>query len=120
MTEPEVFVLADHTLSHVVAQIVDDQWDQPVPDDFLIVAQHERPTLRAIVNSHAHDDAWVPEMLAGRTMAEVGPEAYHGDLLGEDPKASFARLVENACAAASALTDLDRTVHCSFGDFPRP
>jgi hypothetical protein len=38
-------------------------------------------------------------------------------LLGDDPKTSFAKYVEAACAAAKALDDLDRTVHCSFGDF---
>lgn len=36
----------------------------------------------------------------------------------DDPKASFAAIVDGACAAAEALHDLDRTVHCSFGDFP--
>jgi uncharacterized protein (TIGR03086 family) len=50
----------------------------------------------------------------------VGKEAFEGDLLGDDPKASFAAIVEKACAAAEALgaENLGRTVHCSFGDFP--
>jgi uncharacterized protein (TIGR03086 family) len=56
-------------------------------------------------------------MLAGRTMAEVGEETYPKDGLGDDPKAAFAAIVDKACAAAAALDDLDRTVHCSFGDF---
>jgi len=117
MTEPEVFVLADRTLNDVVAQIRDDQWDMPMPPEFARRDTAQLPSLRTIVGYHAYDDAWVPDMLAGRTMAEVGADTFKGDLLGEDPKGSFASLVDRACAAASALDDLDRTVHCSFGDF---
>ena len=51
-------------------------------------------------------------------MAEVGAEKFKGDLLGEDPHGSFSVIVEMACAAASEFDDLDRIVHCSFGDFP--
>jgi uncharacterized protein (TIGR03086 family) len=118
MHEPDVFVLADRTLLGVVAQIGDDQWDRPLPPDFLVrqVGDH-RPTLRELIAYHAYDDAWVPDMLAGRTMEEAGRTRFDGDLLGEDPKASFATLVDAACGAAEALDDLERTVHCSFGDF---
>ncbi len=118
MTEADVFVLADRTLDRVVAQIAGDRWDVPVPPDFARAASDRVPSLREIVNYHAYDDAWVPDMLAGRTMDEVGRDAFKGDLLGADPKASFSALVDTACAAALALADLDRTVHCSFGDFP--
>jgi hypothetical protein len=52
-------------------------------------------------------------MLAGRTMDEVGRDAFAGDLLGPDRAASFATLVDKACAAAEALDDPARTVHCS-------
>jgi hypothetical protein len=117
MTEPEVFVLADRTLNEVVAQIRDDQWDMPMPPEFARRDTAQVPSLRTIIGYHAYDDAWVPDMLAGRSMAEVGSDAFTGDLLGEDPKARFAVIVDRACAAASALDDLDRTVHCSFGDF---
>src|ERR1700728_963276 len=34
------------------------------------------------------------------------------------PQASFSRIVTLACAAAEGVTDLDATVHCSFGDYP--
>jgi hypothetical protein len=56
------------------------------------------PDLREIVNYHAHDDAWVPDMLAGRTMDEAGRGKFDGDLPGEDPRARFALIVEKACA----------------------
>jgi hypothetical protein len=117
MNEPEVFVLADRALEGVVARISDEQWDQEMPPTFQRAQQDRVPTLREIINYHAYDDAWVPDMLAGRTMKEVGEDAFSGDLLGADPRKSFAVIVEKACAAAMALDDLDRTVHCSFGDY---
>ncbi|MDQ6877646.1 MAG: TIGR03086 family protein [Candidatus Dormibacteraeota bacterium] len=73
--------------------------------------------MREIVSYHAYDDSWVPDMLAGRTMDEVGREKFKGDLLGDDPHGRFAEIVDKACAAASELADLDRIVHTSFGDF---
>jgi len=117
MTESELFVLADQALNGVVAQVRDDQWAMEMPDSFFTRAVDHRPTLREVLDYHAYDDAWVPDMLAGRTMYEAGPERFKGDLLGDDPKARFAEIVERASAAAQALDDLDRTVHCSFGDF---
>jgi hypothetical protein len=120
MNEVEVFVLADNALNSVVQRIGDDQWDMVMPAAFL--ANHRKPeampTLREIINRHAYDDAWVPDMLAGRTMDEAGKSKFDGDLLGGDPRAAFAAIVKTACAAAEALEDLERTVHCSFGDYP--
>jgi uncharacterized protein (TIGR03086 family) len=118
MTEGEVFVLADRRLNEVVAQIGDDQWDMPVPEWFARRRTDTRPKVREIVNYHAYDDSWVPDMLAGRTMAETGSEKFKGELLGDDPKAAFAAIVDRACAAALEHKDLDQVVHCSFGDFP--
>lgn len=117
MTEQDVFVLADETLNQVVAQIADEQWDMEMPESFMRRDSDHRPTLREIINYHAYDDAWVPDMLAGKTMDEAGKDKFDGDLLGDDPKRNFAAIMKRACAAARDLTDLDRTVHCSFGDY---
>ncbi len=118
MREQDVFVLADQALLAVVDRIRDDQWEMVMPAEFATRVRDRALTLREVVNYHAYDDAWVPDMLAGRTMDEVGADSYGGDLLGADPRAAFAGFVERACAAAAALDDLDRTVRCSFGDFP--
>jgi uncharacterized protein (TIGR03086 family) len=115
--EQDVFMLADRTLERVIAQVRADQWDMPMPSGFAMRRVDHTVTLREIVNYHAYDDAWVPDMLAGRTMDAVGSDAWQGDLLGELPASAFSAIVEKACAAAEALDDLDRTVHCSFGDF---
>ena len=117
MQENEVFILADRALEGVVRRIREDQWSMVMPESFLTRVSDHRPTLREIVNYHAYDDAWVPDMLAGRTMQEVGNDGFKGDLLGADAKGNFSALVGKACAAAQALTDFNRTVHCSFGDF---
>jgi len=119
MRDPEMFIKANNALKAVVDQIRDDQWAMEVPPEFS-TRSAERPTLREVINYHAYDDAWVPAMLAGRTMDEVGQWAFKGDLLGDDPKGSFAAIVAKANAAAAALSeaDLGSTVHCSFGDFP--
>jgi len=117
MNEPDVFVLAEHALQHVINQIQDDQWDMEMPPSFARRNQ-STVTLREIVSYHAYDDAWVPDMLAGKTMDEAGKSKFDGNLMGDDPKASFAKIVEAACAAARGLDDLGRTVHCSFGDYP--
>lgn len=118
MTEPEVFVLADRALNGVIGQIGENQWEMSMPPNFATRMSDHVPMLREIVSYHAYDDAWVPDMLAGRTMEEVGKERFSGGLLGDDPKAAFAAIVDRACAAARSLDDLDRTVHCTFGDFP--
>jgi hypothetical protein len=117
MREADVFVLADRTLDDVVQQIRDDQWAMTMPPTFLMARRDQVPTLREVVNYHAYDDAWVPDMLAGRTMDEAGRDKFDGDLLGDDPKTAFAAIVDAACAAAAQLDDPDRIVHCSFGDF---
>ena len=66
-----------------------------MPPEFAM-RQVDRPvTLREIINYHAYDDAWVPDMLTGRTMDEAGRDKFDGDLLGDEPKGNFARIVAN-------------------------
>jgi uncharacterized protein (TIGR03086 family) len=117
MAEPGIFVLADRALARVVAQIAPEQWEVILPESFATRSRPEPPSLRTLVNYHAYDDAWVPDMLAGRTMEEAGADKFDGDLLGTDPVASFEAIVDRACAAASAVTDLDAVAHLSFGDY---
>lgn len=118
MNEPQIFVLADRAIESVVSRITADQWAIVMPPGFNTHQTGHDPTLRKIVNYLAYDDIWVPAMLEGKTMEEVGANTFDGDLLGDDPKASFSRVVSLACAAAEGVTDLDATVHCSFGDYP--
>ncbi len=116
LPEPQIFALADRALEAVVWQIEDDQWAIEMPESFA-TGDIAHPTLRQIINAHAYDDAWVPDMLAGRTMAEVGIDAHQGDVIGDNPKAVFSGIVDRAVAAAKAVEDLEAPVHCSFGDY---
>jgi len=117
MAEPDVFQLADRALGRVVAQIEPEQWDMVLPSSFTTRSRPEPPSLRTLVNYHAYDDAWVPDMLAGRTMEEAGAGRFDGDLLGDDPVGRFSDIVERACAAAARVEDLDAVAHLSFGDY---
>jgi uncharacterized protein (TIGR03086 family) len=116
MNEQDLFILADTTLLGIVNQIRSDQWSMTMPPEFPTWDPNATMTLREVVNYHAYDDAWVPDTLAGKTIEEVG-SAHDGDLLGDDPKGSFARYVDAAVAAVRDLDDLDRPVHLSYGDF---
>ncbi len=118
-SEQEIFIMADEALSGLVEQINGDQWGMKLPEWFKIGGNQDRATLtlRDIVNYHAYDDAWVPDVLAGKTKEEVGTR-YDGDLLGSDPMASWKAIVAAAVAAVRAFDDPERVVHLSYGDFP--
>ena len=73
--------------------------------------------VRALVQHLVSENAWIPPLLAGKTIAEVG-DRLDGDLLGGDPKAAWRRSVEQALAAIGEEGALDRTVHISRGDVP--
>ena len=119
MTTQETFIKSDETLNNVVAQIRDEQWNMQMPKTFIMNADTSKTTtLRDVINYHAYDEAWIPAMLAGKTMKEVGKGKYDGDLLGESPKENFAALVKKSVDAVHHLHDLKRTVHYTYGDYP--
>lgn len=93
----------------ILADVPDAAWSAPSPCDGW--------TVRDVANHLANECAWVPDMMAGRTIADVG-EAHDGDLLGDDPVASFERLSDAALAAFAEDPQGERTVHLSFGDVP--
>lgn len=114
MAEPDVFILSEQALAAVIDAIRDDQWDELKPAWFATGRQGDA-TLREIVGYHAYDSAWVPDVLAGRTLAEVGDAHDH---LKTAERPNYRPHSEAAIAAARALDDLDATVHLSYGDFP--
>src|SRR6266702_3481531 len=67
-------------LCDVVDRIGDEQWAMGLPAWFKANPAQKDLDLRRIINYHAYDDAWVPDVLAGKTMAEVGSR-HDGDLL---------------------------------------
>jgi hypothetical protein len=115
MTLVEIFVRADRAMTGAIARAADAPSSVRIGPVFATEPADGVP-LRAAVAHIARDEAWIPAQLAGRTMADVGPEAFDGDLLGDDAASAFARLAALAQDAAGTVTDLGATVHCSFGD----
>src|SRR6266508_4658488 len=73
--------------------------------------------VRTLVNHVVGELLWVPSLLEGRTIAEVG-DRFDGDVLGDDPLVTWTSAAAEALAAASQPGVQERTVHLSFGDFP--
>jgi hypothetical protein len=116
--EAEVFVLADQAAVRVYGQIREDQWNSELPPLFEMPGADQPVPLRQAINHYAYDNSWVPDMLAGRTMDEVGRDRFDGDLLGSDPRGNLERISAAARDAARTVTDRDAIVHCSYGDVP--
>lgn len=113
MKQKELFLQSDAALRSVIDRIQPEQRALLAPAGWSRV---ENPTLHDILAYHAFDEAWVPDVLAGRTIDEVG-DRYAGDLLGDDPIAGYDRLNELATAAVAASDDPEATAHLSYGDF---
>lgn len=89
----------------LVHHIRPDQWELPTPCT--------EWNVRALVNHVAGEDLWAEALFGGRTIAEVGG-SLDGDVLGDDPIATWDRaaaasieLIE-APGAMTQLVDLSR------------
>ena len=92
----------------MLSQVRTDQWTGATP-----CAEWD---VRALVNHVVGEDRWVPPLLAGLTIAEVG-DTLAGDLLGDDPQLAWDWARHEAEEAVSAAPD-DRTVALSAGPTP--
>ncbi|MCZ7524967.1 MAG: TIGR03086 family metal-binding protein [Acidimicrobiia bacterium] len=91
----------------VVERVGDGQWSRPTPCTEWDV--------RALLAHNVVENLWVPLLLEGRTVGEVG-DRFAGDVLGDDPRAAWRASVEPAAAAFEAPSALERIVHLSYGD----
>lgn len=73
-------------------------------------------SVRELVNHLVNEELWMPELLAGRTIAEVG-DRFDGDLVGDDPVGAWDDATARARAAVAQEGAMQRIVHLSFGDF---
>ena len=105
--EAEVFLMADRAAVEVFSTIADQQWSTVLPPIFDMPGADVPTPLRQAINHYAYDNAWVPAMLAGRTMDEVGRHRFDGDLLGADPADAVARISAEAAGSARGVTDPD-------------
>jgi hypothetical protein len=118
IAEAEVFLQADSAAVRVFSSIRTAQWELELPPIFDMPGADQPVPLRLAINHYAYDNAWVPDMLSGRTMDEVGRDRYDGDLLGDDPAAAIQAISTAAALAARGVTDRAMPVHCSYGDCP--
>jgi uncharacterized protein (TIGR03086 family) len=99
--------VADFTT--LVRAVDDAQWRSPTPCPGWDV--------HALVNHMISEQLWVPPLLAGQTVDEVGGR-FDGDLLRAGAVAVASRAGDEAVAAVAEPGALERTVHLSFGDTP--
>jgi len=85
------------------------QWHDPTPDTEWDV--------RMLVNHVTVEQLWVPPLMAGASVADVG-DRLAGDQLGDDPAVTWQRAVQASLAAFSADGALDATVSLAGGDQP--
>ncbi|MFG1602644.1 TIGR03086 family metal-binding protein [Actinoplanes sp. NPDC049265] len=88
---------------HAVAR-----WDDPTPCT--------EWTVRELVNHLVGEHLWVPHLLAGEGLEQVG-DRYDGDVLGDDPVRAWDRAAARSLAAWKGA-DLSGTARFSFGEAP--
>lgn len=71
--------------------------------------------VRTLLNHIVGENLWIPELFAGKTIAEVG-DRLDGDVLGSDPAGAWTKTSAQALEAIDTPGALERTVHLSFGD----
>ena len=93
----------------LLRSVTDEQWTTPTPcPDW---------SVRELANHVIGENRWVPPLMEGQTIDEVG-SALDGDLLGDDPIGEWDSAAKAALSAVDDPGALQRIVHLSFGDFP--
>ena len=109
LSVPELHRRGIESFGRRVRAVRDEQWHEPTPC--------EGWDVRQLVNHLAGEALWTPPLVDGQTIADVG-DRFDGDVLGDDPKATWERAATAAAAAIEEDGAMERTVHLSFGDFP--
>jgi hypothetical protein len=112
MTIQELFIRSNEELRKVIDRIHEDQWMIEMPAGLT----SKPATLGESVRNHTYDDAWVSDVLAGKTAEEVG-EKYEYLLSSEDILMKYDTFNQFAIDAVKGFTDLERIVHLSYGNF---
>ena len=88
-------------------QNASDDWSAPTPcTDW---------NVRALVNHVVGEDRWTKPLVDGKTIAEVG-DAFDGDLLGKEPKASAIAAADEALTAVAERLPAGGKIHLSYGE----
>ncbi|MET4004311.1 MULTISPECIES: hypothetical protein [Arthrobacter] len=114
METDQLFLATDAALRSVIDRIAPEDFDKPVPAGW---TQSANPTILDILRAHAYDEAWVPAVIAGASVAD-GDELRDRDLLGDDPIAAYDTLNDAATAAVQAGVDGEAIFRFQYGDYP--
>ncbi|MBP2473903.1 uncharacterized protein (TIGR03086 family) [Crossiella equi] len=92
----------------LVHEVRGTRWEAPTPcADW---------TVRDLVNHLTAEQLWVPDLVTERRATTDLGEAHAGDVLGEEPAATWDEAAEGARAAFNAPDALDGTVTLSYGE----
>ena len=114
MSTDDLFLHADAALRSVIERIDPADLAKPAPAEW---TTRPDPTFRDIVFAHAYDEAWIPGVIAGRSITD-GDEFREADLLGDDPIASYLALHDTATAAVQTGVAPGTTFRFQYGDYP--
>lgn len=106
---PDVHARALACARPYIAAITADQWGRD--------SVCQGWDVRTLVNHVVSGNLWVPELVAGKTIEEVG-DRLDGDVLGDDPAAAYDASAEVAAAAFEEDGAMDRPVAVSYGPVP--
>lgn len=113
MDTDELFLRSDAALRDVIDRIDPADLSRPAPAEW---TTRPDPTFRDILAAHTYDEAWIPDVVAGRAAADGDP-LQGVDLLGDDPIAAYdAR--NDAATEAVRSGDRAETFRFSYGDYP--
>jgi uncharacterized protein (TIGR03086 family) len=90
-----------------VHSIGEEQWHDPTPDTEWDV--------RMLVNHVTVEQLWVPPLVAGSSVVEIGSR-FDGDQLGDDPIAVWDEAVRASLAAFGASGTIEGTVALTSGE----
>lgn len=108
LTARDLLATAAKEFGSRVLDVPDDGWDRPTPCSGW--------TARDLVGHLVAEHLWAVELLAGAAIHEVG-DRFEGDVLGDDPKASWTRVINDSMDAWVAA-GVDDTVRLSSGERP--
>ena len=100
----DLFARAAGGFGALVHSVGDAHWHDPTPDTEWDV--------RMLVNHVTVEQLWVPPLVAGSTVADIGSR-FDGDQLGDDPVAAWDAAVR---ASRDAFGALEGTVSLSSGE----
>lgn len=113
MDTDELFLRSDAALREVIDRIDPADLARPAPAEWTTTPD---PTFRDILFHHAYDEAWIPDVLAGRAAADGDP-FRDADLLGDDPIAAYDARNDTATEAVRNAERAD-TFRFTYGDYP--